>query len=102
MKLNKDDFAPLEQLESDMKAIQKDALQYAQTALLEGLQHVFDEADKKTLSDKDYVKEVISGACGIALSASALYTRHMVANYVPIIVELAYQNSSQRIEKNLK
>lgn len=102
MKLDKSDFAPIEQLENDMELIQKDAMDIAITALQDGLQHVFDEADKKNLSDKDYLKELISGACGLALSASALHTKHIVSNYFPIIVETAYQNTSQRIESQLK
>ncbi|PAE17253.1 hypothetical protein CHH91_04395 [Virgibacillus sp. 7505] len=102
MKIDKSDFAPIEKLENDMEAIQLDAMKLAETALMDTLQAVFDVADEKNLSDRDYIKEVISGAAGAALQSSALHTGHMVSNYVPIIVELAYQNSSQRIASNLK
>jgi hypothetical protein len=98
MKINKDDFAPIEQLESDMKAIQEDAMKLAQEALLDGLQKVFNDIDKKDLSDRDYVKEIVSGACGATLAASFVHTGHILSNYIPIIVELAYQNTSLRIQ----
>ena len=102
MKINKNDFAPIEQIENDMVSIQEDAMKIAQTALLDGLQHEFDKADEKDLSDREYLKEIISSACGISLSASSLYTGHIASNYVPLIVELAYQNAVQRIESNFE
>ncbi|MGG3936308.1 hypothetical protein ACTXHP_08635 [Bacillus stercoris] len=102
MKFDRSDFAPIEKLENDMRLIQKDAMEIAQTALQDGLQHIFDQADNEHLSDRDYVKEVIAGACGVALSASALHTGHIVSNYFPIIVEMAYQNTSQRIESQFE
>ncbi|GEM_PF-6113642 len=102
MKINKNDFAPIEQIENDMKMIQVDALDIARTSLEDGLQHIFDQADQKELSDKEYLKEVIAGACGIALTSASLYTEHMISNTIPIAVELAYQNSVQRIEKQIE
>ncbi|MGM0969388.1 MAG: hypothetical protein ACQEWR_12520 [Bacillota bacterium] len=55
MKFDKTDFASFEQLENDMEMIQKDAMNAAITALQDGIQKVFDEADKKKLSDKEYI-----------------------------------------------
>lgn len=102
MKINKDDFAPIKQIENDMQAIQNDALKIAQTSLEDGLQHIFNQADQKGLSDKEYLKEVIAGACGIALASASLYTEHMISNTIPVAVELAYQNTVQRIEKQIE
>ncbi|KLV22280.1 hypothetical protein [Bacillus altitudinis] len=101
MKFDKSDFASFEKLEIDMEMIQKDAMNAAITALQDGIQKVFDEADKKKLSDKEYIKEIISGACGSALFASSLHTTHMISNYFPIILEMAYQTTVERIESQL-
>lgn len=99
MKINKDDFLSPDEIENLFEQIANEAEELAHTALADGMRRAFADAHNAASTDREYINEVVSSTAGVVASSVGLQTEYLLSKSVPIILELAYQNAVELIEK---